>query len=261
MKELVFKNNGQIVTNSLLVAEKFEKEHKNVLSAIESIFVSAENSAETENQSLMNLKRMFWLSEYDVPLNNGTGATRKAPMYLMNRDGFSLLVMGFTGQKALNFKLDFISAFNEMEKLAQNPVAHLSKIDLAQMVIESEREKERLQIQNELQQEELKKQAPKVAYYNEVLQSQSTYNTNQIAKELGMSAVTLNKKLRDLGVQYKQGGTWLLYHRYQNKGYTKTQTYTFADSNGNTQTNMQTVWTEEGRLFIHDILKQQLIVV
>ena len=151
--------------------------------------------------------------------------------------------------------------FIECEKLAQNPVAHLSKIDLAQMVIESEREKERLQIQNELQQEELKKQAPKVAYYNEVLQSQSTYNTNQIAKELGMSAVTLNKKLRDLGVQYKQGGTWLLYHRYQNKGYTKTQTYTFADSNGNTQTNMQTVWTEEGRLFIHDILKQQLIVV
>ena len=149
----------------------------------------------------------------------------------------------------------------ECEKLAQNPVAHFSKIDLAHMVIESEREKERLQIQNELQQEELKKQAPKVAYYNEVLQSQSTYNTNQIAKELGMSAVTLNKKLRDLGVQYKQGGTWLLYHRYQNKGYTKTQTYTFADSNGNTQTSMQTVWTEEGRLFIHDILKQQLIVV
>ena len=151
--------------------------------------------------------------------------------------------------------------FIECEKLAQNPVSNLSKIDLAHMVIESEREKERLQIQNELQQEELKKQAPKVAYYNEVLQSQSTYNTNQIAKELGMSAVTLNKKLRDLGVQYKQGGTWLLYHRYQNKGYTKTQTYTFADSNGNTQTSMQTVWTEEGRLFIHDILKQQLIVV
>ena len=148
--------------------------------------------------------------------------------------------------------------FIECEKLAQNPVSNLSKIDLAQMVIESEREKERLQIQNQLQSEELQKQAPKVAYYEEVLQSQSTYNTNQIAKELGTSAITLNKKLRDLGVQYKQGGTWLLYHKYQNKGYTKTQTYPFVDSNGNTQTSMQTVWTEEGRLFIHKILKQEL---
>lgn len=148
--------------------------------------------------------------------------------------------------------------FIECEKLAQNPVSNLSKIDLAQMVIESEREKERLQIQNQLQSEELQKQAPKVAYYEEVLQSQSTYNTNQIAKELGMSAITLNKKLHDLGVQYKQGGTWLLYHKYQNKGYTKTQTYPFVDSNGNTQTSMQTVWTEEGRLFIHKILKQEL---
>ena len=148
--------------------------------------------------------------------------------------------------------------FIECEKLAQNPVSNLSKIDLAQMVIESEREKERLQIQNQLQSEELQKQAPKVAYYEEVLQSQSTYNTNQIAKELGTSAITLNKKLCDLGVQYKQGGTWLLYHKYQNKGYTKTQTYPFVDSNGNTQTSMQTVWTEEGRLFIHKILKQEL---
>ena len=148
--------------------------------------------------------------------------------------------------------------FIECEKLVQNPVSNLSKIDLAQMVIESEREKERLQIQNQLQSEELQKQAPKVAYYEEVLQSQSTYNTNQIAKELGTSAITLNKKLRDLGVQYKQGGTWLLYHKYQNKGYTKTQTYPFVDSNGNTQTSMQTVWTEEGRLFIHKILKQEL---
>ena len=148
--------------------------------------------------------------------------------------------------------------FIECEKLAQNPVSNLSKIDLAQIVIESEREKERLQIQNQLQSEELQKQAPKVAYYEEVLQSQSTYNTNQIAKELGTSAITLNKKLCDLGVQYKQGGTWLLYHKYQNKGYTKTQTYPFVDSNGNTQTSMQTVWTEEGRLFIHKILKQEL---
>lgn len=110
----------------------------------------------------------------------------------------------------------------------------------------------------ELQQAELKKQAPKVAYYDEVLQSESTYNTNQITKELGLSAVTLNRKLRDLKVQYKQGGVWLLYHKYQNKGYTKTRTQTYTDSNGVQQTAMLTVWTEQGRNFIHNLFSKQL---
>lgn len=124
---------------------------------------------------------------------------------------------------------------------------------LQSLLIEVEA-KERLQAQNELQAKELEKQAPKVAYYDEVLTSQSTYNANQIAKELGMSAVTLNKKLHELKVQYKQGGQWLLYHPHQNKGYTKTVTYTYTDSKGETCTNSSTVWTEKGRAFIHSIL-------
>ncbi|HFA9657215.1 TPA: phage antirepressor KilAC domain-containing protein [Neisseria gonorrhoeae] len=124
---------------------------------------------------------------------------------------------------------------------------------LQSLLIEVEA-KERLQVQNELQAKELEKQAPKVAYYDEVMTSQSTYNANQIAKELGMSAVTLNKKLHELKVQYKQGGQWLLYHPHQNKGYTKTVTYTYTDSKGETCTNSSTVWTEKGRAFIHSIL-------
>jgi hypothetical protein plarl_12311 len=125
---------------------------------------------------------------------------------------------------------------------------------LQSLLIEVEA-KERLQAQNELQAKELEKQAPKVAYYDEVLTSQSTYNANQIAKELGMSAVTLNKKLHELKVQYKQGGQWLLYHPHQNKGYTKTVTYTYTDSKGETCTNSSTVWTEKGRAFIHSLIQ------
>ena len=124
---------------------------------------------------------------------------------------------------------------------------------LQSLLIEVEA-KERLQAQNELQAKELEKQASKVAYYDEVLTSQSTYNANQIAKELGMSAVTLNKKLHELKVQYKQGGQWLLYYPHQNKGYTKTVTYTYTDSKGETCTNSSTVWTEKGRAFIHSII-------
>ncbi len=126
-------------------------------------------------------------------------------------------------------------------------------IGLATKLKEEQKKNQRLQIQNQAQAQELQKQAPKVAYYDEVLQSESTYNINQIAKELGMSAITLNKILYNKGVQYKQGGTWLLYHKYQNKGYTKTDTYTYTDSNGVQRTSMLTVWTEKGREFIHSL--------
>ena len=131
------------------------------------------------------------------------------------------------------------------------PTTYKEALQSLLIVVEA---KERLQAQNELQAKELEKQAPKVAYYDEVLTSQSTYNANQIAKELGMSAVTLNKKLHELKVQYKQGGQWLLYHPHQNKGYTKTVTYTYTDSKGETCTNSSTVWTEKGRAFIHSII-------
>jgi anti-repressor protein len=116
-------------------------------------------------------------------------------------------------------------------------------------------EKEQLRVQNELQERELLKAVPKVEYFDQVLQSNSTYTTNQIAKELGMSAIQLNRQLHDLGIQYKQSDTWLLYAKYQNKGYTKTKTHTFTDNHGNQQTSMNTVWTETGRRFIHVLIQ------
>jgi|GEM_PF-4771615 len=108
--ELVFKNNESIVTNSLLVAERFGKNHQDVLKAIRELLLKAENSFLTDNQYI---KKMFDLSYYDTNLNNGTGAIKHNPFFLMNRDGFTLLTMGFTGKKALDFKLEYIEAFNK----------------------------------------------------------------------------------------------------------------------------------------------------
>lgn len=108
-----------------------------------------------------------------------------------------------------------------------------------------------------IQDEQIKIAAPKVEYHDAVLMSADTYTTNQIAKELGISAVTLNKKLKAHGVQYSQSGQWLLYAKYQNKGFTKTHTYTFTHATtGQPGTTMRTVWTEAGRKFIHKLLKQ-----
>lgn len=100
MEELVLIQNGKSVTNSLLVANKFGKHHRNVLASIRDILVTAENSA---------VKEMFVESSYY------NEQFKEQPMFVMDRDGFSLLVMGFTGKEAMKFKIDFIRAFNEME--------------------------------------------------------------------------------------------------------------------------------------------------
>ena len=118
-----------------------------------------------------------------------------------------------------------------------------------------------LEQQTALQSKELQDAAPKVNYYEKVLQSTSTYNTNQIAKELGMSAVTLNQKLREMGVQYKQGGQWLLTHKYQDEDYTRTRTYPYVQRDGTPGTAMQTVWTERGREFIHGLFDLKSTIV
>lgn len=96
-------------------------------------------------------------------------------------------------------------------------------------------------------------QAPKVEYADNVLLSTSTYSTTQIAKELGLSACKLNKLLYENGVQYRQGGQWFLYEKYQDKGYMKTKTYTYDKKDGRIGTMLTSVWTEAGRMFIHSL--------
>ena len=130
MQELVFKgHDDQVLTNSLLVAEKFEKNHRDVLESIrELIRGCAENSADP----------MFAESTY---INEQNG--QEYPMFLMNRDGFTLLAMGFTGKKAFKFKLDYISAFNAMEqklKEHQKPLTGAEYLlQQAQLMVEQER--------------------------------------------------------------------------------------------------------------------------
>jgi len=106
------------------------------------------------------------------------------------------------------------------------------------------------------QRTQLEAQAPKVEYADNVLSSESTYTTTQIAKELGMSAQRLNKLLNGLKVQYRQSGQWLLYAKYQAKGYMKTRTHTYQRNNGRTSTMLVSVWTEAGRMFLHSLLRK-----
>ena len=108
MKHLVIMKDRQAVTTSLQVAEAFDKQHKDVLEAIDNKIQSAENSAHYQN--------MFAVGEY----KDSRGRTQR--MYYMNRDGFSFIAFGFTGRKADDFKLKYIDAFNKMEEhIKQQP--------------------------------------------------------------------------------------------------------------------------------------------
>lgn len=102
---------NQLVTSSQIVALYFNKEHYHVLRTIESIIAefSALTSQKYQNPKL-DSDSMFYAASYE----SGTGKRYK--MYFMTRDGFTLLAMGFTGKKALEWKIRYIQAFNEMER-------------------------------------------------------------------------------------------------------------------------------------------------
>lgn len=104
-----------------------------------------------------------------------------------------------------------------------------------------------------LQDKEIQTLSPKAEYTDKVLQSNSTLTTNQIALELGMTAIALNKFLSDAGIQYRQGNAWLLKSQYRDKGYSELKTYSYLDRDGKIQTRSQMVWTESGRMFIHSL--------
>lgn len=145
--------------------------------------------------------------------------------------------------------------FIECEKVAKQAPKPLSREQIiAQAFLEIQNMNEELKQVNEIANTTIMIQAPKVEFYDKVMSSTSTYNTNLIAKELGISAITLNQRLKELGVQYCQNKTWVLTAKYQGKDYTKTKTYTFNGANGEIRTSMQTVWTEKGRKLIHDLL-------
>ena len=121
MKDLVFRGqNDQVITTSLLVAETFEKEHRNVLKSIRKL-MSATNVA---------VAQMFDETTYV----NEQG--KEQPMFFMNRDGFTLLAMGFSGEKALKFKVDYINAFNKMEAELKSQKPALPDLDLKVRFIE-----------------------------------------------------------------------------------------------------------------------------
>lgn len=113
---------------------------------------------------------------------------------------------------------------------------------------------EKLQLENKIKEQRICELQPKKDYCDIILQSDKLVTISDIAKDYGMSEDAMNKKLHELGVQYKQNNIWLLYREYQDKGYTQSQTAQFVHSDGTLGSKMHTKWTQKGRLFLYHLL-------
>lgn len=236
MENLVQIIDRQVVVSSRQVAEKFGKLHKDVLEGIRNI-LAAENSATKFYQESTHEYR-----------------GQRFPEYLMNRDGFTLLAMSFTGKEALQWKLKYIAAFNKMEELLKEQEVIPKDLPAAlRMAAEIAEKAQALQIENTQQKQIINEMQPKVSYYDLILQNNTLMSVTQIAKDYGMSAKKMNSLLHELGVQYKQGGIWFLYEKYQCDGYTQSKTFPTADG----ENRFHTYWTQKGRLFIYHLLKNK----
>lgn len=141
--------------------------------------------------------------------------------------------------------------FIEVEKEWNSPEKIMARaLDIAHKTIDS------LKLENAQQKQMLAEYSPKASYYDLVLQTTTALSASAIAKDYGKSAQWLNEKLHDLKIQYKQGDVWLLYQKYAEMGYTCSKTHLYTDKGGIPQSKMHTYWTQKGRLFIYDELKQ-----
>lgn len=233
MNNLVILRNERAVTTSILVADFFHKRHDHVLRDIDALEKNAPNFGEmffesTREDSYGRLQRMFF----------------------MNRDGFSLLAMGFTGADALKWKIDYIKAFNSMEEELNKPEQIMARaLKIADETIHN------LTGEVKALTEKIEEMQPKITYLDKILESKDTMLVTQIAQDYGMSARGFNKMLHDLCVQHKVGGQWILYSKYQGNGYVHSRTHSYEKEDGKTGTRENTEWTQKGRLFLYDFLK------
>ena len=235
MREIVLSmQGGEPVASSRQIADNFEKRHDHVMRDIDAM-----------KKDVPNFGEMFF--ETTAPDSYG----REQRAYLMNRDGFTLLAMGFTGKAALEWKLKYIAAFNEMEKkLADQPQLTRSQL-LATALIAAHEELEE-------KDKRIAELTPDAEFARAVCIADNCRTATSIAKDYGLTAEKLNKLLYSQRVQYKDSdGQWVLYKPYQGKGYTKNRKgKAIQRSNGKTYIPNTTVWTVEGEKLIHEQLKK-----
>ena len=200
----------------------------------------------------------------DAPIQGNLGGTQN--MTIINESGLYSLILSSKLPNAKKFKKWVTSevlpsirkhGLYATEELINNPDLMIA----AFTALKEEREKTR--ILNDtvaVQNQQIAELKPKASYYDVVLNCKDLVSTSKIAKDYGWSAIKMNAYLHERGVQFKQGDIWLLYQKYANCGYTSTKTHTYSASNGSVHSKIHTYWTQQGRLFLYGLLKDDNIL-
>lgn len=241
LQETKIENNSELgaVVSSRVVANELGRRHDNVKRDLEQILMSSK------------------VSTLIIDSNYKDSRGRNQKEYLLTKDGFTLYMFNIQGHN--EFKMAYINKFNEMENALQNRLPGTYKEALTQLLETVERN-EQLALENNMQKQKIAEYEPKASYLDTILNNKSLVTVGQIAKDYGMSAQALNKLLHDLKVQYKQSGQWLLYSNLHDQGYTHSSTTEIEHKDGSTSVRMNTKWTQKGRLFIYDLLKDNDIL-
>lgn len=133
-------------------------------------------------------------------------------------------------------------------------------IQMATKLKEEREVRKALEIESKIKDQQIAELQPKATYYDLILQCKDLLSMTEIAKDYGKSAKGMNSMLNDFGIQYKQGGVWFLYAKYQDKGYTQTKTQNYNRPDGTQGSRVHMYWTQKGRLFLYDLLKSEGIL-
>lgn len=228
--------------SSLQIAELTGKRHANVMRDISNLLEQGVNELN------------FELVEY----KDAKGETR--PCYQLTKTGCLILASGYNAvlrEKIIN---RWIELETEAAKQYQVPTSFREALLLAAAQQEQIEEQQKLLVAQNEQIRDLNEanaeMRVKVSYYDQILASKSTVTTTQIAQDYGMSAKKFNIELRNLKIQRKVGGQWILYAPYNTMGYVHSETF-IPECSTTGKVVMVTKWTQKGRLFLYETLKKK----
>lgn len=247
--DVLFDTKDDVMVNATQLAKIYGKRPNDYL------------SLPATNQLINAITRKYGISENQLVISK-VGSSHNGGGTWMHR----LIVVDFCQWLDIDLKLWCTEKLDELmrygmtatqptlEQMIDNPDL---VIHLATQLKQEREERAKLEAQTEQQQatikiqtEEIKQAAPKVNYYDNHLQSVNTLTSTQVAKQIGMDEEKLHRKMKEIGILYKQSGQWLLYSPFSTWGIHATRTQTYTRSDGSTGTSVYTVWTTKGVRFI-----------
>lgn len=259
MKDLIpVKFNEEVVITTKVLANVYEcgeKQIKQNYNNNKDKFIEGKHYYKLEGENLRKFKQYCKVENFDFVKSNVNC------IYLWTKRGASRHCKMLGTDKAWEM-------FDTLEESYFNPKPQLTKHDQAILnIINSRTDLEKAlaikdfeKVVTEPLHDEIKVLKPKAHYTDIILQNKGLIKVTSIAKDYGMSAQEFNKLLCDFKIQYRLGNQWFLYKKYQNKGYTHSETVNYKHKDGRDDVSIITKWTQKGRLFLYEFLKEKDIL-